>query len=93
MACRSYARERKKFSSALNFFFVLDLALPGYQWGAPAAHSSRQCLVFREIKAAVPRSGFGDRELDKEAASLSQHESLQAEGITQLSTSGPGMLG
>lgn len=32
-------------------------------------------------------------ELDKAAASLSQHESLQAEGITQLSTSGPGMLG
>lgn len=32
-------------------------------------------------------------ELDKEAASLSQHESSQAEGITQLSTSGPGMLG
>lgn len=85
--------KKKKPSSALNFFFVLDLALPGYQWGAPVGQLSRERLGFREIKAAVPRSGFGDRELDREADSLSQHESPQAEGITQLSTSGPGMLG
>lgn len=49
--------------------------------------------MFREIKAIYLRLGFGDIELNKEAASLSQHESPHAEGVTQLSTSGPGMLG
>lgn len=52
----------------------------------------RQSLVFRELKAAFPRLGFGDRESRKEAAFLSQHESPEAAGSTQLSASGPGML-